>query len=318
MKRGPASAAWRSRNGAKAGVGRRCAIAAAVFLLGSASAAADVLVGAQGERIPGRLVEIREGFIVFDSDSFGRLQVREGQAHVERDTASTSVAPAASPAPSAWRADFNAKLGIDRGSLKTAEDDLDATLKLVRISPRGEWHASFDYSYKRTDGTLKDDDLALSLSYDHLLPERRFMAGRVLATTELTSEGYDATQTLSLAYGWRLWEGKERYLRIGPALGYLAMDRGDERFSGPAFGLYARGKGPVWRKLSYSSELQVLDSFGDGRYANLQLQLRHPLSEHLYLALAWDYVWSDVDIESGITSEWRWVLGWQSQPDAAH
>jgi hypothetical protein len=72
----------------------------------------------------------------------------------------------------------------------------------------------------------------------------------------------------------------------------------------------------VWRKVGFSSELQLLDSFGDGRYANLEFRLRHPLSEHLYLALTWNYVWSDVDIESGITSEWRWVLGWQSKPVA--
>ena len=60
----------------------------------------------------------------------------------------------------------------------------------------------------------------------------------------------------------------------------------------------------------------MLDSLGDGRYANLELRLRQPLGERLFLALVWGYAWSDFDIEPGVRSEWRWDLGWRFGPDA--
>lgn len=275
--------------------------------------AATTLVGAKGERLSGTLVERSDGYIVFDSDSFGRLRVRADQVRIEE-----RASPVAAAARGPWSTDISLKFGVDRGSLKTPEDDLDATFRFVHTSSRGELHGSVDYNYKRTDGVLKDDDLTASLSYDRLLADRRFIAGRVLGASELTTEGYDRTETVSLAYGWRFGERDDRYLRLGPALGYLAMDRGDRHFGGAAFGLYLRAKGPLFKRITYASELQVLDALDNGRYANLDFRLQHPLGEHLYLALAWNYVWSDVDIESGITSEWRWVLGWRSQPEEGH
>lgn len=296
----------------------------------AATASAEVLVGAQGERIPGRWIETRDGVITFDSPLLGRLKVPADRARVEPDAPAATAEergqlhlppaenepdpalPAAKASP--WSFDVAVKLGADRGSLKTPEDDLDATLKLVRADAAGELHATIDYNYKRTDGVLKDDDLFASLSYDRLLSHDRFLAGRGMVATELSSEGYDVTRSLSLAYGWRLWEGRQRYVRIGPAVGWLAMERGQERFNGAAFGLHARAQGPLWRRVDFTAELQALDSFQDGRYAALDLRLRHALGERLYLALAWNYLWSDVDIESGITSEWRWVLGWRSDP----
>lgn len=291
-----------------------------LFLAAAACASttsADMLVGAQGERIPGRWVETRGGVIVFDSPLLGRLRVPADRARVEADVtaaapAATAVPPAAVAPGSPWSADVAVKLGADRGSLKTPEDDLDVTLKLVRASDDGELHATVDYNYKRTDGVLRDDDLLASLNYDRLLSHDRFLAGRGMVATELSTEGYDATRALSLAYGWRLWEGRQRYLRIGPAVGWLAMERGTERFQGAAAGLHARAQGPLWRRVDFTAELQALDSFQDGRYAALDLRLRRDLGHRLYLALAWNYLWSDVDIESGVTSEWRWVLGWRS------
>ena len=285
-------------------------LAGAVLLLAAGQADADaILVGAKGERLGGKVVERGDGYIVFDSDSFGRLRVRADQVRIEE-------AVAADPSP--WSTDVSLKFGVDRGSLKTPEDDLDATLRFMHRSAQGELHGSVDYNYKRTDGVLRDDDITASLSYDRLLANRRFVAGRVLGATELTTEGYDRTGTVSFAYGWRFGEREDRYLRLGPALGYLTMDRGDRHFGGAAYGLYLRAKGPLFKRISYAGELQVLDALGNGRYANLDFRLQHPLGEHLYLALAWNYVWSDVDIESGITSEWRWVLGWRSQRDEGH
>lgn len=289
------------------------------LLLASASglARADTLIAPSGERITGRLVSQAQGLVVFDSASFGRIQVRADSVRVEASPVAEPSGAARAPVPaSAWTADLSAKLGVDRGSLKSPEDDIDATLRLVRSTPRGELHTTVTYNYKRSGGELKDDDLFASLSYDRLLPARRFVAWRALESTDLTAQGHDSTQSVSAAYGWRLWEGKDRYLRIGPAIGYLVMDRAEQHFDGAALGLYARAKGPLWGKVNFSTELQWLDSLDDGRYANLELRLRHPLGERLYLALVWNYVWSDVNIETGFTSEWQWVLGWQSKPQA--
>ena len=292
------------------GVDRRLTFA--LVLVVSHAAYADTLIGPNGERLPGHVVEQKDGLLVFQSDFLGRVQVRADRARVERTEAAT---PPPSPTDRRWTADLGGKLTVDRGSLKTAEDDFDATLKLVRNFEQGELHATVDYNYKRTAGELKDDDWLGSLSYDHFLSPRRFTAGRLLVTTDLTSEGYERTDTLSLATGWRLWETPDRYLRIGPALGYLSMTRGDNRFNGAALGLYARAKGPLLGRTTFSSELQMLDSFGDGRYANLEFRLRHPLGQRFYLALAWNYNFSDFDIESGIKSEWRWEIGWRLGPD---
>lgn len=286
--------------------------AAAFVVAGSLAgpAVADVLVGADGTRLPGRWIETRAGRHVFDSALLGRIEVPVDRATIERDQA----APAPVTPPSPWGLDISAKLGVDRGSLKTPDDDLDATLRLEHRTERGEWLGVFDYSYRRTDDVLKDDDLTASLAYDRLLGERRFVAGRLYGTSELRSDGdHDATQTASIAAGWRGWEGPGQYLRIGPSVGFIAIDRGDARFEGPALGVYARAKGPIVGKVTFNGELQLLDSLGDGRYGDLALQLRHPLSERLYLALAWDYEWSDFDIESGVSSEWHWVLGWKSR-----
>lgn len=289
--------------------------------LAPAQAFADTLVFANGDRLTGTVVSADAHRIVFQSSMLGRIEVAAGEARIEADppVADVAIAPApaaetaepAGPAKPVWQGDLGAKLAVDRGSLKTRENDLDAALTLVRKTDVGELHAKLAYDYKRSDDVLKDDDWAASVSYDKFLGERYFTAARFLATTDLTTEGYDRTLSLSAAYGWRLWERDDRYLRVGPALGYLAITRGAERFDGPALGFYLRAKGPVWRRTTFSSELQMLDSLGDGRYANLELRLRQPMGERLYLGVLWNYVWSDFDIESGIRSEWRWEVGWR-------
>lgn len=304
---------------------RLCLAALAAGLQFAAEAHADTLVFANGDRLTGTLVSADARRIVFRSDLLGQVEVAASEARVEPAASAASAGDATSPAPMAtegatasaepdkpvWQGDFGAKLAVDRGSLKTRENDLDAALTLVRKTDVGELHAKLAYDYKRSDDVLKDDDWAASVSYDKFLGERYFTAARFLATTDLTTEGYDRTLSLSAAYGWRLWERDDRYLRVGPALGYLAITRGAERFDGPAVGFYLRAKGPVWRRTTFSSELQMLDSLGDGRYANLELRLRQPVGERLYLGVLWNYVWSDFDIESGIRSEWRWEVGWR-------
>lgn len=290
---------------------------AGLLLAGALPAQADTLIAANGDRLTGSLVSRDDKRIVFQSDLFGRIELDSDKARVETTTpagATTAGATAAKPSSPGWHADLGVKLALDRGSLKTTENDLDVSLDYVRKAEHGELHADLDYDYKRTAGELKDDDWSGSLSYDKFLDRQRFAAGRFLATTDLTSEGYDRTLALSAAYGWRLWERDDHYLRLGPAVGYLSITRGAERFNGPALGLYARAKGPVRHRASFGGELQFLDSLGQGRYANLEFRLRQPLGERLYLALVWKYAWSDFDIESGVKSEWRWDLGWRFGP----
>jgi hypothetical protein len=293
---------------------------ALAMAFGSGAACADVLVGSNGDRVSGHVIEQSADKIVFQSDLLGRLEVPADKARIESDApvvpapTSAVVARPVDKTAGPWSFDIGAKLNLDRGSLKTPEDKLDTNLVLVRRTADGELHANVTYQYKSTAAELRDDDWLGSIGYDHFISERRFLAGRATGTRELTSEGYDSTATVSVAGGWRLWEAPDHFLRIGPAIGYLALTRGDQRFDGPALGLYARAMTPLLGRARLTGELQLLDSLSDGRYASLELRIRQPLGERLYLAMGWNYVWSDFAIESGITSEWRWDIGWRFGP----
>lgn len=287
--------------------------------LAAGAARADTLVGANGDRLSGHVLEPHDGRIVFESDLFGRLEVPADKARVETDApvASTPASTAAAKPvekSSPWSIDVGAKLNVDRGSLKTSEDKLDTSLVLVRRTDDFELHGIVKYQYKRTEGQLRDDDWLASLAQDRFLSERRFNAWRIMAASELTSEGYDKTLAISAATGWRLWETPEHFLRIGPALGYIDITRGGQNFNGPAVGLYARAMSPLFGDAQLTGELHVLDALGNGRYANVELRVRHPLGERLFIAVGWNYLWSDFDIESGIKSEWRWDIGWRFGP----
>jgi hypothetical protein len=298
---------------------------AVALSLGSGSLHADTLVGRNGDRISGRLVEQANGKIVFLSDAFGRLEVASDQAHVEFDGVDAAALPAvAQPTPPAsvdapeaaprWSMDLGAKINLDRGSLKTSEDRLDARLTAVRRTERGEWHGNLAYKYKKTEGELRDNDWQASLAYDRFVSARRFNATRLMLDNELADGGYDATIAATVATGWRLWEAPNHYLRIGPAVGYLAITRGEERFNGAALGLYARAMTPLYWKATLTGELQYLDSLGEGRYGGAAVRISRPLSEHLVLSLGWNYAWTDLDLESGVTSVWRWDIAWRFGP----
>ena len=301
---------------------------AVAVLLGSAPLHADTLVGRNGDRISGRFVEQVDGRIVFNSDVFGRLEVASDQAHVEFEGIDpTTLAPVAEPTTTAqansvagpaaaprWSMDVGAKINLDRGSLKTSEDRLDARLTSVRRTERGELHGNLAYKYKKTEGELRDNDWLASLAYDRFVSDRRFNAARLMLDNELADGGYDATATATVATGWRLWETPKHYLRIGPAVGYLAITRGDDRFQGAALGVYARGMTPLYWKATLTGELQFLDSLGKGRYGGAAVRLSRPVSDHLVLSLGWDYAWTDLDLESGVTSVWRWDIAWRFGP----
>lgn len=294
---------------------------------------ADVLVSPSGDRLQGRLLERRDGVLVFESELLGRIEVPEQRARIEPDppseagVAASPAAPAANPpdaAPKAtpdagvqrWSSDLGVRLSVDRGSLETPEEDLRVSLKSTRPTRQGVVRTGIDRRHRRTDGDLRDDDWRLESSYERFLSDQYFVAGRALASQELSSDQYDKTYAALAAAGWRLWEGEKQYLRIGPALGYLGATRSQGQFDSGALGLYATAEGPMWAKLRFGGELVVLDSLGDGRYANLEMRLRQPLGDRLYLALVWNYAWSDFDIEPGVRSEWRWDLGWRFGPDA--
>jgi len=292
---------------------------------------ADMLIGPSGERLPGRFVEDKEGMVVFDSDFLGRLRVPSDRVRIERDAAlpDTAAVPDSPPAvvsePTAsesespprvvrWSSDLAIKVGQDRGSLKTLEDTLDGTWHLSRQTDDGETSGTISYKYKSTDHVLKDDDWLGSIRYDKFLDDDHFVNARLLGVTELQSSGYDSTATLSMAYGWRFWDEQQKYVRIGPALGVLWLKRSGQTFDGAAVGFYARGVYPLWLGALVDEELQYLNAAAGSRYALSQLRLKRPINEHLYLAVDWLYSWTHVEIESGVRSEWRWVLGWTFDP----
>ncbi len=187
---------------------------------------------------------------------------------------------------------------------------MDASWKLARQTDDGELTGVLSYKYKNTDHVLKNDDWLGSISYDRFVSGDRFVNARLLGVTELADQGYDASGTFSFAYGWRLWDEPQKYLRVGPAVGYLALKRSGQTFQGVAAGFYARSLYPLWLGVVMDEELQFLDASAASRYAISQMRLKRSINEHLYLALDWLYTWSHVEIESGVRSEWRWVLGW--------
>ncbi|MCE5232529.1 MAG: DUF481 domain-containing protein [Mizugakiibacter sp.] len=309
---------------ARPACGCACAVRALVlFLLASIGIArADVLIGPNGERLPGHVIEEKDGILTFQSDFLGRIQVPSTQARIERDTppapgsetARTSAQVASAPPGPRWSSDVAMKLSADRGSLKVPEDILDASWKINRQTDNGEMAGSILYKYKRTQGTLQDNDLLVSLSYDRFLSPEHFMTGRLLGLSELRSEGYDTTGTAALVWGWRLWEAPGRYLRVGPAAGYLALRRGEQNFGGAALGLYARALYPTWGNATVEGELQALSAGKGNSYVIMQARLKRPLTERLYIALDWLYTNSRIPLESGVISQWRWVIGWSFDP----
>jgi hypothetical protein len=94
-------------------------------------------------------------------------------------------------------------------------------------------------------------------------------------------------------------------------VGYLIASRGDSQFEGPAIGAHGRILSPMPGGASLTGEVQIFDALGEGRYVSLRMRVRRPLGDRLYTALAWEYDWSDFAIESGITSEWSWEIGWR-------
>lgn len=291
---------------------------AALLVSLSAPGGAEVLKLANGDQLTGTLVETRDGVLHFKSDLLGLVEVPEAMATVEPGEVEPPPSPVPAPTPTStptWTADLGLRLSVDRGSLETPEEDFRASLKTSRPTPFGVVRSGLDYRHKRTNGALKDNDWRVDVGYEHFLSADRFVAGRLLATRELTSGDYDETRAALASMGWRLWEKPGQFLRIGPALGYLDAVRKSESFQSPALGLYATAEARAWAGVRFNSELVVLDAFGEGQYANLELRLRQPLGERLYLALVWNYAWSNLDIEPGLRSEWRWDIGWRFGPD---
>ncbi len=296
---------------------RRTVLVTAALLAGllPLTANADVLIGANGERLVGRVIKQKNGIIHFDSETLGRIKVPADKVRLESTAPDAVAAPETAAVLTAqWHAEVSGKVSLDRGSLQTPEERLDMSFKLDRKTESHAFYSTLAYNYKRKNDVLDDDDWLLSLSDDKFISDERILSARLLATQELTSTGTDDTLTLSAAYGWRLWETPERYLRIGPALGYLSMTRDTGEFKGPAAGLYTRALWPVFAKSTFSAELQALESFNDGSYVNLEMRLRRPLSKHFFVGVGWNYAWSDVELESGVTSKWRWDFGWNLDP----
>lgn len=313
-----------SRQPSRQQAGRSIALGAALLLACAAGTArADVLVGPNGERLPGHVIEDKDGVLIFQSDFLGRITVQSDRARVERDAppaapekaiAQTSQPAVSRPAAPRWSSDLEAKIGQDRGSLKTPESKVNAGWKLSRKSDVGEMNASVSYKYKNTDGELKDNDWLASVGYDRFLSADHFAAGRLLGVSELVSDGYNETATLALAWGWRFWEEPGKYLRIGPAIGYLTLKRSGQTFDGPAIGGYAHINYPLWGFAKFEGEFEGLNASAGSRYAISEIRLKRSLTERLYLALDWIYTMSRTPVETGVSSEWRWVIGWSFDP----
>jgi putative salt-induced outer membrane protein YdiY len=141
--------------------------------IAASGTASDVLVGPNGERIPGTLVSERDGWIEFDSILLGRLRVEADRVRVERkSTGSVEPRVATAAARSVGPNDLNREVG---DATPTAAPAAAAPLLpggaapapiLARIGwvPDG-WTQSAGLSARVLGGSREDDKVESTVEY---------------------------------------------------------------------------------------------------------------------------------------------------------
>lgn len=212
----------------------------------------DTLVYKDGDRVQGRLVENKDGTIVFQSDRFGPLRVPAADAVVIKAEQSAHPAPAAAPAATPEVAAAEAKeaqrvgiwdhfssgvltarvrdfFGPWHGRLAFSTEVVSDTAernnqsfeaKLTRKWEHDEVQASGRYDYARTNDVLTTDLLKGSGSWRHDFSQRQFVQYRPSGewNRASTKKGGPAEYVLlqqELGVGFSLLSSPARKLRLG-------------------------------------------------------------------------------------------------------
>ncbi len=189
-----------------------------LFLLVASTAGAAELHTVNGELLIGKIVEEQPGFVVFESESLGRVTIERNR--IARLTA-TSVprVPPGEPAPEAQAEQATApgKTLAEQAEETAAGERQEALSRdalgrfLARINPLKGWKTRLTFGFIGRRGDDNDNDLTLSFESErrtaggdeHRLEARYYYAEDVLAddvrdaTDELLTGGYRYRHDLS-------------------------------------------------------------------------------------------------------------------------
>jgi hypothetical protein len=321
-------------------------------LLSGPASGTDVLVGRGGERLPGKLLAQDAEWIEFDSELLGRIRVPASRARVEpaspgpvkaeADEAAALESPPQDPvlsasadalehkAPSAIeatltdspaaqaKATWTRQLGLsgrkDSGTDETQVDEIELNYRLSRSL---EPHRSFleaTYRFKRENDLAKDDDWRLRLRHEYEFSERRFRAVQLTDFSQLEDNGRRRVRVLSAVTGWRLADGERLKFSVAP--GY-ALSRGSDpesRVSSHGPVIFTSWDWLAYRDFRLSGVVTFLSPLGnaDQYVMETDMRLDWPITEHLGVALSWDYQRKEYDeFSPGSYSRLRWLLTWK-------
>jgi hypothetical protein len=311
----------------------------------------DVLVGNNGERLPGRLVSQNADWIEFESDLLGRVRVPTSRARVEAGESDAALAaspvpheagaedpqepvhsasvdalvptepdaaasePPVEPAPAkaVWARQFGVSGKKDRGTRDTPVDEFELNWRVSRTLVPNRSFLELAYRYKRENDLVKDDDWKLRLRHEHEIAERRFNAVQFTHSGQVEDDGRRTVRVLSAVTGWRLVDTERLQFAVAP--GYALARGSDPVTSASSHGpvLFTSWDWAVYRELRLSGVLTMLSALGDSDEYVLETDMRldWPVTEHLGVALSWDYQRNEFEFNPGNYSRLRWLLTWR-------
>jgi hypothetical protein len=325
--------------------------------IAASDTASDILVGPNGERIPGTLVSEQDGWIEFDSILLGRLRVEADRVRIERkstasvepridadaarpggpndlnregveakpNAAPTAAAPLLSrglaPAPIlariGWVPDgWTQSVGLSARVLGGSREDdkVEATVEYKAQRGDGDNASSFDlrYSREREEGVVSENDWRVSLRHEYEFGDRRFSVGSFTHRGDLDGDERKLSRSLAGGSGWRLVETDRVNLRLAP--GYAFVRVRDARGSGSGDGPAAFVR-VAWRpfgtfELSGTGIIAASRSALGRNFVDANARIDWPLTEHLGVAVRWDYTLNEFDFDTGDASNLHFLLTW--------
>jgi hypothetical protein len=193
-------------------------LALLLLALGVGAACADELRTVNGEVLIGKVVEDQPGFVVFESETLGRVTIVRDR--ISRITATAAPAQPSGPSPEAMAAEAaraEGKTEAEQVAEKAADERKEALSEdavgrfLARLNPLKDWNTKLGLGFVARRGEDNDNDLTLRFQSErvtkggdeHKVEARYYYAedvltqGRKTATDELLTGSYRYRHALS-------------------------------------------------------------------------------------------------------------------------
>jgi hypothetical protein len=179
---------------------------ALLLLLCAGAAHADELRTINGEVLIGKVVDDQPGFVVFESETLGRVTIVRDR--IARITASSAPAQPSGPSPEAMAAEAAAGAGkteAEKVEAKAAVERKEALNEdavgrfLARLNPLKGWNTKLGLGFVARRGEENDNDLTLRFQSERKTDdgdEHRLEARYYYAEDVLASGGRNATDEL--------------------------------------------------------------------------------------------------------------------------